>query len=60
VVDVTSEREAHLLGQIKTLGSLAEAQGFREQLRDQGEFSGAIMVRLAERMDRLAKNEARR
>ena len=53
-------RESHLRQTIARLASLAEATGFREQLRDQGEFTGEVMVRLAARMDVLAAREGRR
>jgi hypothetical protein len=53
-------READLTRKIETLTSTDEARGFREQLTDQGEFTGAVMVRLAARMDALAKREGRR
>lgn len=54
---MTPEREAELLRHIPTLGSLAEATGFREALRDKGECTGTVMVRLQQRMDVLAKRE---
>lgn len=51
-------REAHLLSQIPTLGCLDEARGFAESLRDGGEkATAAVMVRLQERIDYLAKKE---
>lgn len=52
-------RERDLLAKITTLASLDEATGFRDQLSAQGELTGAVMVRLKERMDYLAKKEAR-
>lgn len=50
-------RESELLRHIPTLGSLAEATGFREALRDKGECIGTVMVRLQQRMDVLEKRE---
>ena len=58
---ITAEREADLLRHIPTLASLEEARGFREALRGQGEqLTGAVLVALTERMDRLAKMEGKR
>lgn len=57
---MTSDRAAELIAKIPTLASLDEATGFREQLRHQGECTGEVMVRLAQRMDVLAKREGRR
>ena len=56
---MTDDRERDLLAKIPTLGSLDEATGFRGRLSEQGELTGAVMVRLKERMDLLAKKEGR-
>ena len=56
---MTDERERDLLAKIPTLGSLDEATGFRGKLSEQGELTGAVMVRLKERMDTLSKKEGR-
>lgn len=53
-------REEHLLRQIPTLATLDEAQGFREQLKAQGEMTGAVYAGLLARMDALAKMEGKR
>lgn len=53
-------RASELLRHIPTLASLDEATGFRERLRDQGECTGEVMVRLAQRMDVLAGREGKR
>lgn len=53
-------RERDLLAKIATLASLDEATGFRGQLSAQGELTGAVMVRLKERMDYLAAKEGKR
>lgn len=53
-------RAAELIAKIPTLASLDEATGFREQLRDQVECTGEVMVRLAQRMDLLAAREGKR
>jgi hypothetical protein len=53
-------REEHLLRQIPTLATLDEAQGFREQLKAQGEMTGAVYAGLLARMDVLAKMEGKR
>lgn len=50
-------RETDLTRKIATLTSTEEARGFREQLTAQGELTGAVMVRLAARMDELRKRE---
>ncbi len=54
------QREADLTRKTATLTSTEEARGFREQLTAQGELTGAVMVRLAARMDALAAKEWRR
>jgi hypothetical protein len=54
------QREADLTRKIAALPDLEQARGFREQLTAQGGLTGAVMVRLAARMDELAKKEGRR
>ncbi len=54
---MTEERERDLLAKIPTLPSLDQAIGFRRQLLEQDELTGAVMVRLMERMDYLAAKE---
>ena len=53
-------REEHLLRQIPALATLDEAQGFRDQLKAQGEMTGAVYAGLLARMDVLAKMEGKR
>ena len=53
-------REKHLLGLIPTLATLDEAQGFRDQLKAQGEMTGAVYAELLARMDALGKKEGKR
>lgn len=53
-------REEHLLGLIPTLATLEEAHGFREQLKAQGEMTGAVYAALLARMDALVKKEGKR
>jgi hypothetical protein len=50
---VTAEREAHLLRQIATLGCPTEARWFADALESQGELTGLLRLRIAERMDKL-------
>jgi hypothetical protein len=45
------QREDDLTRKIETLASTDEARGFREQLTRQSELTGAVMVRLAARME---------
>jgi len=53
-------REEHLLGLIPTLATLEEAQGFRDQLKAQGEMTGSVYADLLARIDALAKKEGKR
>jgi hypothetical protein len=50
---MTDAREAEILRHIPTIRCLDEARGFREQLTAQGEMTGAVMVALKQRMDRI-------
>jgi len=54
---ITEEREAHLLRQIPTLGCPTEARWFADALEEQGELTGLIRLRIAERMDQIAKRK---
>lgn len=57
---MTEDRERELLDQISTLASVAEAHGFRQQLRDQDEqLSSAVYAALLAKIDRLNKFEAK-
>ena len=57
---MTETRERELLDHISTLASVAEAHGFRQQLRDQDEqLSSAVYAALIKRIDFLAKREAK-
>lgn len=42
-------RERHLLGMIRTLRCKGQIEGFRGQLKEQGEMTGTIAVALIER-----------
>lgn len=53
-------RERDLLAKIGRLNSLDEATGFRGQLQEQGEWTGAVFLRLTARIDVLAAKEGRR
>ncbi len=58
---MTPDREQHLLRQIPTLGSVAEAHAFRDQLRAQDEaLSAAVYADLLARIDLLHKRETKR
>ena len=58
---MTPERSSHLIRQIGTLASVAEAHGFRKQLADQGEeLSAAVYADLLRRIDELNRKEARK
>jgi hypothetical protein len=50
---MTDDREREILRHIRSLTSLEEARGFREQLTAQDEMTGAVMVALKQRMDRI-------
>lgn len=53
MAEMTEAREAEILRHIPTIRCLEEARGFREQLTAQGEMTGAVMVALQRRMDRI-------
>ena len=53
MAEMTEAREAEILRHIPTIRCLEEASGFREQLTAQGELTGAVMVALQRRMDRI-------
>lgn len=58
---MTPERIAELLRQIPTLATLDECQGFRDQLKAQGETMAAeVYGPLRDRMDVLARREGKR
>ena len=58
---MTPERETAVLRHIKTLGSVAEAHGFRDALRGQGEtLTSAVYADLLRRIDELNRKEAKR
>ncbi|MFP5511191.1 MAG: hypothetical protein ACLGIP_18905 [Alphaproteobacteria bacterium] len=47
---MNDDRERHLIGMARTLRCRGEIDGFRDQLRDQGEtITGRLMAALAER-----------
>lgn len=47
---MTEDRERHLIGMARTLRCKGQIEGFRNQLRDQGEMpSGALVAALIER-----------
>ncbi len=53
-------RETHLMGQIITLGSVAEAEGFHAQLKAQQEqITTALLAALLARIRLLRDREAR-
>lgn len=57
---MTEGRERELLDHISTLTSVAEAHGFRQQLKDQDEqLSSAVYAALLSKIDRLNKLEAK-
>lgn len=57
---MTPARETEVLRHIPTLASVAEANAFREQLRDQGEqLTTAVYAALLARIDLLRKREVR-
>lgn len=57
---MTPDRSAHLCRQIATLTSVAEAHGFRDRLRDDGEqLTTDVYAALLARIDLLQKREAR-
>jgi hypothetical protein len=51
------DREAHLLRQIATLGCPTEARWFADALEEQGELTGLLRLRIAERMDAISKRK---
>jgi hypothetical protein len=46
---MTADRERHLLRMIRTLRCKGEAEGFRDQLKQQGEMTGELVAALMER-----------
>lgn len=57
---MTSDRESELLRHIPTLASVAEAHGFRDALRQQGEqLTTGVYAALIARIDVLHRREAR-
>lgn len=54
------ERQTHLMGQILTLGSVAEAEGFQAQIKAQREqITTALLAALLARIKILRDREAR-
>jgi hypothetical protein len=49
VSEMTADRERHLLRMIRTLRCKGEAEGFRDQLKQQGEMTGELVAALMER-----------
>lgn len=57
---MTPDRETHLMGQIITLGSVAEAEGFHAQLKAEGEqITTALLAALLARIEILRNREAK-
>ena len=57
---MSEAREKHLMGQVITLGSVAEAEGFHAQLKKQGEqITTALLAALLARIRLLRDREAR-
>ena len=57
---MTPARETHLMGQILTLGSVAEAEAFHAQIKRQGEqITTALLAALLARIEILRNREAR-
>jgi hypothetical protein len=54
---IPEAREAHLLRQIATLGCPTEARWFADALEEQGELTGLLRLRIAERMDQFEKRK---
>lgn len=55
---LTAAREAQLLAHVPTLATLAEAQAFRDALREQGELSGPVLPALLARIEVLTRQKA--
>lgn len=46
---MTDDRKRHLLRMIRTLRCKGEVEGFRDQLKQQGEMTGELVTALIER-----------
>jgi hypothetical protein len=58
---MTPAREREVIGHIRTLGTVEEANAFRDALRGQGEqLTAQVYADLLAKIDQLAKREGKR